>query len=114
MIQNNQTKGTKMQKISLFTLTAATAVIMGGCAQTAPSPLDSEECATLQKKIVQTDQFIKKVSAMDPAHADEMMMAIPKTEITTETTKPKMLRDAKRRKARLEQEFNMSGCKKEE
>ncbi len=103
-----------MYKIPLFALTTATAIIMGGCAQTAPSPLDSEECATLQKKMVQTDQFIKNVSAMDPAHVDEMMMSVPKTEITTETSKPKMLRDAKRRKARLEQKFNTSGCKKEE
>jgi len=103
-----------MHKPTLFILSTAAALTMGGCAQTAPSPLDSEECATLQKKITQTDQFIKKISAMDPAHVDEIMMAIPKTEITTETTKPKMLRDAKRRKARLEQEFNTSGCKKTE
>ena len=103
-----------MKKRTLLTATAAATIIMGGCAQTAPSPLDSEECATLEKKMMQTDQFIKNVSAMDPAHTDEVMMAIPKTEITTETSKPKMLRDAKRRKARLEQEFNTSGCKKAE
>ncbi len=103
-----------MKKITLLTATTLTTIIMGGCAQTAPAPLDAEECATLEKKMMQTDQFIKKVSAMDPAHTDEVMMAIPKTEITTETSKSKMLRDAKRRKARLEQEFNTSGCKKSE
>ncbi len=103
-----------MKKTTLLTATTAVAILMGGCAQTAPAPLDAEECATLEKKMKQTDQFIKNVSAMDPAHTDEVMMAISETEITTETTKPKMLRDAKRRKARLEQEFNTSGCHKSE
>jgi len=86
---------------------------LNGCGQSVPNPLNDKECATLEKKIIQTDQFIENVSAMDPAHTDEVMVAISKTEITTETTKPRMLRDAKKRKAKLEAEFQNAGCKKE-
>jgi len=88
-------------------------MILGGCGQSIPNPLDEEECTTLEKKMIQTDTFIENVSAMDPSHVDEVMAAIPKTEITTATTKPKMLRDAKRRKVKLEAEFQSAGCKKE-
>jgi len=85
-------------------------LFLAGCGQSMPNPLNDKECATLEKKIVQTDQFIENVSAMDPAHVDEIMVAIPKTEITTETTKLKMLRDAKRRKVKLETLQKSSGC----
>ena len=88
--------------------------LLAGCGQSMPNPLNDKECATLERKIIQTDQFIENVSAMDPAHVDEVMAAIPKTEITTETTKPKMLRDAKRRKAKLEMQLKTSGCETEQ
>jgi len=102
-----------MKKMMLLATGMVGIFVLSGCGQSVPSPLDDRECATLEKKIIQTDTFIKNVSEMDPAHVDEVMVAIPKTQITTETTKPKMLRDAKRRKAKLEAEFQSAGCKKE-
>jgi hypothetical protein len=102
-----------MNKMTMIVMGVAGMVVLSGCGQSMPNPLNDKECATLEKKMIQTDTFIENVSAMDPSHVDEVMVAIPKTEITTETTKPKMLRDAKRRKAKLEAEFQSAGCKKE-
>ena len=102
-----------MNKMTMIVMGVAGMVVLSGCGQSIPNPLDEKECSTIEKKMIQTDQFIEYVSAMDASHADEVMAAIPQTEITTETTKPKMLRDAKRRKAKLEAEFQSAGCKKE-
>ena len=102
-----------MKKVIAAVTGIAGMMMLSGCGQSMPNPLNDKECATLEKKMIQTDTFIENVSAMDPSHVDEVMVAIPKTEITTETTKPKMLRDAKRRKAKLEAEFQSAGCKKE-
>jgi hypothetical protein len=90
-------------------------VMMQGCAQPAPasSALTEKECATLSKKIVQTENFINEIAPMDQSHVEEYVSAVPRTEITTSTNKPRVLKDARLRKAALAAEFENTGCKKE-
>jgi len=89
-------------------------VLMQGCAQPAPatSALTEKECATLSKKIVQTENFINEIVPMDQSHVEEYVSAVPRTEITTSTNKVRVLKDARMRKADLETAFKNAGCKK--
>ena len=102
-----------MKKIMMFSVTLGGLFFFSGCAQPAPAKqtLTAQECETLQKKMIQTDTFIKEVSAMDAAHVDEALAAIPRTEITTSTNKPRVLKDANKRKAELQAAFANAGCK---
>ena len=105
-----------MKKIIAAAIAISGIVMLTGCAQPAPAKkhvVTEKECERLQKKMIQTDNFINEVSAMDEAHAEEALAAIPRTEITTSTNKPRALKDAKRRKAELQAEFADSGCKTE-
>ncbi|MCF6205982.1 MAG: hypothetical protein L3J47_03690 [Sulfurovum sp.] len=102
-----------MKKMMAVAAGIAGIFMISGCGQSIPNPLDEKECATLEKKMIQTDTFIENVSAMDPAHVEEMLAAVPQAEITKAMTKQNALKDAKRRKARLEAQFQSAGCKKE-
>ncbi|QOR62388.1 hypothetical protein ACM66Z_02625 [Sulfurovum sp. ST-21] len=106
-----------MKKMMIMaTVGVAGMFTLSGCGQSVPERFlaTEDECTTLEKKLIQTNQFIEKVSSMNPAHVDEMMLAVPKTEITTATSKSKILKDAYKRKARLETDIQSAGCAKAE
>ncbi len=87
-------------------------LMLNGCGQPAPASLGltEEECGTLEKKIIQTDMFIDKIGAMDPAFVEEYLAAVPHTNITTSTEKPRVLKDARVYRAALESKASAAGC----
>ncbi len=105
----------KKSVVSVSMVAAVGMLVMQGCAQPAPvnSVLNEKECSALNKKIVQTENFINEITSMDQSHVEEYVSAVPRTEITTSTNKVRVLKDARMRKAALEAEFKNSGCKKE-
>ena len=105
-----------MKKAIIAATAASGIMILTGCAQPAPAKVHvvtEKECDVLQKKLIQTDTFINELTAMDAAHVEEALAAVPRTEITTSTYKPRALKDAKKRKAELQAEFAKSGCESE-
>jgi hypothetical protein len=75
------------------------ALLFAGCTQTVP---DKKHCADLKRKLEKTERFIATVKATDTAHMEELAAAAPSYEISTSGTKKGLLRDAKKRKAKLE------------
>ncbi len=102
-----------MKKTGLYIGMAVCGMLFSGCAQPAPATTQAneKECATLSKKIMQTENFYKEIAGMDQSHVDEYVAALPRTEISTSTNKSRILKDAKQHKATLENEFQASGCK---
>jgi len=94
-----------------LTLLATGTLFLAGCVQSDPAPLNEKECVDLHNKMKRTDSFIRTVSQSDPAHVEEMLAAVPRSEITTAMTKPKMLKDARKRMEKLQSEWKASGCK---
>ena len=86
--------------------------MLNGCGQPAPASwgLTEEECGTLEKKIIQTDMFIDKIGSMDPAFVEEYIAAVPHTNITTSTEKPRVLKDARAYRAALASKARAAGC----
>jgi len=101
-----------MRKRGFYVGLAVCGIMLGGCAQPAPgtSKASEKECATLSKKMMQTENFYNEISGMDQAHVEEYVAALPRTEISTSTNKARILKDAKLHKAALESEFKTSGC----
>lgn len=101
-----------MKKTGLYIGIAVCGMLLGGCAQPAPeaAKASDKECAALNKKITQTEKFYNEIAAMDQAHVEEYVAALPRTEISTSTNKNRILKDAKLHKAALENAFQTSGC----
>jgi hypothetical protein len=99
--------------LSLSSLTVA--IFMTACGQVPTFGIDelatADECATINKKLIQVDEFLVKVEKTSAFHLDEAAAAIPKTQITTSTNKKTMLKDGNRRKAELLEEQQRKGCK---
>ena len=101
-----------MKKTGFYFAIVVCTMILSGCAQPAPAAAKAseKECATLNKKITQTENFYKEIAGMDQAHVEEYVAAVPRTEISTSTNKSRILKDAKLHKAALENAFQTSGC----
>ena len=101
-----------MKKTGLYIGVAVCGMLLSGCAQPAPatSQANDKECATLNKKITQTEKFYNEIAAMDQSHVEEYVAALPRTEISTSTNKSRILKDTKLHKAALENTFQTSGC----
>lgn len=87
--------------------------IMTGCGQSVPgvsSSTDFNECASINKKLLQVDEYIARVSAMSAFHLEEAAIAIPNLQISTSNNKKDMLKDANRKKAELLAKSQTHGC----
>jgi hypothetical protein len=107
-----------MKRTLVLTLSALTiATLMTACNGQMPTFESSnilgtsEECATINKKLIQVDEFLVKVEKTSAFHLEEAASAIPKTEITTSNNKKTMLRDGNRKRAALLEEQQKLGCK---
>ena len=100
--------------LTLSSLTIAT--LMTACSGQMPTfgtdntPGTTEECATINKKLIQVDQFLVTVEKTSAFHLEEAASAIPKTEITTSNNKKTMLKDGNRKRAELLEEQQKLGC----
>jgi hypothetical protein len=107
-----------MKRTLSLTLSAVTiATLMTACSGQMPSfgssntTATAEECATINKKLIEVDNFLVIVNKTSAFHLEEAATAIPKTEITTSNNKSTMLRDGNRKKAALLEEQQRVGCK---
>ena len=100
--------------LTLSSLTIAT--LMTACSGQMPTfessniPGTPEDCATINKKLIQVDTFLVTVEKTSAFHLEEAASAIPKTEITTSNNKKTMLKDGKKRRAELLEEQQKLGC----
>ena len=102
-----------MKKTLLLTLSSLSAAIfMTACGQSIPyiNTDTADECATVDKKLLKVDSFIKVVNETSAFHLEEAASAIPVPGITASNNKPRMLRDADKRKAQLLAERQSLGC----
>ncbi len=102
-----------MKKTFLLTLSSLTvATFMTACGQSIPyiNTDTVDECATVDKKLLKVDNFIKVVNGTSAFHLEEAASAIPVPGITASNNKPRMLKDADKRKAQLVAERQSLGC----
>ena len=102
-----------MKKTLLLTLSSLTVVtFMTACGQSIPyiNTDTADECTTVDKKLAKVDNFIKVVNETSAFHLEEAASAIPVPGITASNNKPRMLRDADKRKSELLAERQSLGC----
>jgi len=102
-----------MKKTVLLILSSLTAAIfMTACGQSIPyiNTDTVDECATVDKKLGKVDNFIKVVNETSAFHLEEAASAIPVPGITASNNKPRMLKDADKRKSQLLAERQSLGC----
>jgi len=103
-----------MQKNLLLLCTTLTVfTLFTGCGQLLPAlSTDTDEaCVTLNKKILKVDNFTKMLNETSAFHLEESASSLETPGITVSNNKRQMLRDAKKRKARLHSEYQTLGCK---
>ena len=71
----------------------------------------SEECADINKELLELDQFTTMVNNTSAFHLEEKMSALPSPGFTVSTNKKKMLRDAEKKRNKLLAEHRKAGCK---
>jgi hypothetical protein len=102
----------RMKRVIMTLSTAITGLfVLNGCGQSIPNPLTEEKCEVLEKKMIRTDMFIDKISAMNASQVEEYLAAMPDTAITVNSEKGRVLKDANKRMSRLEAEAATAGCK---
>lgn len=106
-----------MKQILLLTLfSLSMAAFMTACtnqmASVGLSTADkTEECITIDRKLIKVDKFIEVVNNTSAFHLEEAAAALETPRITVSNNKKQMLRDANRKKAELESEHQKLGCK---
>ena len=104
-----------MNKMMMTGLAAVTFfLILTGCGQTVPgmqSKSSFNECADINKKLLQTDEFILKIERTSAFHLEEAALALQNPRVSTSNNKKDMLKDANRRKAKLLADSQTYGCK---
>jgi hypothetical protein len=88
-------------------------IFMAGCGQSVPginSNTKFNECADINKKLIQVDEYIIKVDQMSAFHLEEAALALQNPKISTSNNKKDMLKDANRRKTDLLKESQKYGC----
>jgi len=102
-----------MKNILLLTLSTLTmATLMTACGQVVPyvNTDTSDECATVNKKLIKVNNFTKVVTETRAFHLEESASAVVTPGITVSNNKRQMLRDAAKRKRELEAEHQSLGC----
>ena len=102
-----------MKKTLFLTLSfLLVATFITACGQSIPyiNTDTTDECATVDKKLVKVDNFIIVVNETSAFHLEEAASAIPVPGITVSNNKPRMLRDADKRKSQLLAERQSLGC----
>ena len=72
--------------------------------------LSSDPCAAIDKKLIRLDEFTTMVNNTSSFHLEEKASALPVPGITVSNNKKKMLRDAKKKRAKLLAERQKYGC----
>jgi len=88
-------------------------ILIAGCGQTVPgisSNTKFNECATINKKLIQVDEYIVKVDSMSAFHLEEAALAFENPKISTSNNKKDMLKDANRKKEALLADSQKYGC----
>lgn len=70
----------------------------------------SEACNSINQELIELDQFTTMVNNTSAFHLEEKIRALPSPGFTVSTNKKKMLRDAKKRRAKLMAEYRQAGC----
>ncbi|SFZ97610.1 hypothetical protein MNB_SV-5-574 [hydrothermal vent metagenome] len=104
-----------MKKTLIITTSALMlATLITGC-NTPDMPSLSKgsdsQCYSLERKIVQVDEYIAQVDATPASQAGEFQAALGNARYSRSTNKKFMLRDAKKIKANYEQEQRQLQCK---
>ncbi len=102
-----------MKKTSLLTLgSLVISIVLTGCGQSIPyvNTDTQEECLTISKNLLKVEEFTQKVEKSSAFHLEEASIAMLAPQMTVSNNKPKMLRDAAKRKASLEAEQRKLGC----
>ena len=74
------------------------------------TPLSSEQCTTIEKKIMRLDRFTEVVKNTSAFHLEEKASALPSPGISVSNNRKKMLRDAKKKRAEYLAEHQKQGC----
>lgn len=69
-----------------------------------------QECVDIDKKLIKVDKFIEVVNNTSAFHLEEVANAMETPGITVSNNKKQMLRDANKKKAKLESEHQKLGC----
>jgi len=104
-----------MKQILLTFSFLSLAIFMTACSgQKASVGLSSEdkteECITIDKKLIKVDKFIEVVNNTSAFHLEEVAVALETPGISVSNNKNQMLRDANKKKAELESEHQKLGC----
>jgi len=87
--------------------------VLTGCGQTVPgmqSKSSFDECSSINKKLLQTDEYIANVERTSAFHLDEAALALQNPRMSTSNNKKDMLKDANRRKSKLLSDSKEYGC----
>ena len=104
-------KQTLLLTISSLSMLALMTACSSQMASVGLSPDDKiEECITIDKKLIKVDNFIIVVNKTSAFHLEEAAKAIETPGITVSNNKKQMLRDANKKKAKLESEHQKLGC----
>lgn len=100
-----------MKKIVLSVSVGTWALLLTACGQSTPSVKDnSNKCATIERDLLKVERYTQKVESMSAFHLQEYANAIYVPNISTSNNKPQMLRDAAKRKGKLEAEYKALSC----
>ena len=105
-----------MKKTLLFTFsTFALTLLMTGCTGQVAVPglsaADKEdECINLDKKLIKVDKFLTVLERNSAFHLEEAALAMEVPGVTVSNNKPRMLKDANKRRTELLAEHQKLGC----
>lgn len=103
-----------MKKVITGSLASLSLMIfMAGCGQSVPGISSStkfNECATINKKLIQVDDYIVRVDRISAFHLEEAALALQNPKISTSNNKKDMLKDANRKKEALLADSQKYGC----
>ena len=104
-----------MKKLITMGLASVTLLaLMTGCGQSVPgvgNKSNFDECGDIDKKLTQVDQFLINVDKTSAFHIEEAAVALENPRVSTSNNKKEMLKDGKRKKAKLLEEQRKLGCK---
>ena len=103
-----------MKKVMMSGLLSVSVMILiSGCGQSVAEVSSStqfNECADINKKLMQVDEYIIKVERTSAFHLEEAALALENPKISTSNRKKNMLRDADRKKKKLLADSQKYGC----
>jgi hypothetical protein len=117
-VHNTQTKTVKDKVVSQEPQKDTTKVPVSQSTPKSPDSMpvadntsySSEACAAINKELIELDQFTNMVNNTSAFHLEEKISAWPSPGFTVSTNKKKMLRDAKKKRTKLLEEYKKEGC----